>query len=350
LLLALLLTAATLLTACFVTVTAYPWSAKMLIWALVLTIPFSLAREFARRFDMARMDMTSALGMDASVSVLQIVLLLGFAVREQLSGATAILLIGISNALVAMVWFSRRRNEFSIQRSSIASSIKHDWKFGRWLLADALICFAQLYTMHWLLAAIMGTSATGVFAACASIAGLTSPLLQGVGNYLSPRFAETVSSGLRGETMRLYWRSTMLLALAVTSFALIASLYAQELLWMFYRDETYVGYGAVVGLLAFRMAFGIPAIAAHHAVIAMESPRASAGATLVGLIATVLLAIPAIYLYGVLGAAVSVFVGTAFECVILLGVFAHCSRNWAWREEPADSPADDSNDQLASKP
>jgi O-antigen/teichoic acid export membrane protein len=346
-LLATILTAATLITAFAFTVTAHAWPVRALIWALVLAIPFSLAREFARRFDMARMDMTSAMGMDASVAALQLTLLLGFAFRGQLSGATAIFLIGVSCAAVTMVWLHRRRNEFSIQRGLIASSIKHDWGFGRWLLADALICFSQLYAMHWLLAAIMGTSATGVFAACASIAALASPLLQGIGNYLSPRFAETVSSGSRQETMRLYWRSTIILALAVTSFAVVASIFSRELLWLLYRDEAYDSYGAVVGLLAFRMAFGIPAVAAHHAVVAMECPRASAGATAAGLITTICIAFPAIYTYGVMGAAISVLVGTACECVVLICVFAQCSRNWNWQDEPENSLADDVNEGCA---
>ena len=117
---------------------------------------------------------------------------------------------------------------------------------GFGLLADQFICFAQLYAMHWILAAVMGTSATGIFAACASIAALASPLLQGVGNYLSPRFVEATSHGSRVEARRLYWRWTLLLTVVVTTFAAIVSLYGRELLWLLYHDERYVGHHGVV--------------------------------------------------------------------------------------------------------
>jgi O-antigen/teichoic acid export membrane protein len=249
----------------------------------------------------------------------------------------AILVIGLANGLVASLWVKRRREEFTFQRDTIGATIRHDWGFGRWLLADQLVCFTQLYAMHWILAAMLGTSATGIFAACASIAALASPLLQGVGNYLSPRFADAVARGDRQETISLYRRSSLLLASAVTLFAFVASIFGEQLLWLLYHDPAYSSYGVVVGILAFRMAFGIPAIAAHHAVVAMERPRYSAAATVMGLAATLLIAIPLIQMMGIVGAAIAVFVGTGCECLSLLIIFARCMRNWRWTDEHRDS-------------
>jgi Na+-driven multidrug efflux pump len=85
------------------------------------------------------------------------------------------------------------------------------------------------------------------------------------------------------------------------------------------------------------MAFGIPSLAAHHAVVAIESPRGSALATLAGMIGSFCIAPPLIYMYGVMGAAIAVLVGTAIECVGLVVIFRLNMSEWNWRDdaEPA---------------
>ncbi len=332
-LLATILTTIALFTAAAFSITDQPWPVQAVTWSLVIAIPLVLAREFARRFDMARMNMGGALIVDTGVASVQIALLITLAWQERLSSAVAILIMGAACGVNLTFWSLRRRESFAIEPARIVSSIKHDWGFGRWLLVDHLVCFAQLYAMHWLLTAMIDTSATGILAACAAIAGLASPVLQGIGNYLAPRFADTVHGGSRRETMRLYWRTTILLGVAVTSFATIAAVFARPLLWILYDDPAYDGFGFVVGLLAFRLTFAIPTIAADHAVVAMEGPHGIVVATFAGLVATFCLAIPLIHFYGVTGAAVSLFVGTGIEMFVMLLVFVRYLRFWDWQDE-----------------
>jgi O-antigen/teichoic acid export membrane protein len=328
-----ILTTLALLTAFVFGISGQPWPVKALTWSLVIAIPLVLAREFARRFDMARMQMAGALMVDTGVAGVQITLLITLAWQGRLSSALAILIIGAACGVNLLLWWWRRKKTFVIDPARIVPAIKHDWEFGRWLLVDHLVCFAQLYAMHWLLTAMIDTSATGILAACAAIAGLASPVLQGIGNYLAPRFADTVSGGSRSETMRLYWRTTIALGIAVTGFAIIATVFAQQLLQILYDDPAYDGFGLVVGLLAFRLAFAIPTIAADHAVVAMEGPHGIVVATLAGLVTTFCLAIPLIHFYGVTGAAISLFVGTGIEMFVMLLVFVHYLGLWKWQDE-----------------
>jgi O-antigen/teichoic acid export membrane protein len=193
--------------------------------------------------------------------------------------------------------------------------------------------------MHWLLSFLIGPAAAGVLAACGSIANLANPILLGVGNYLAPRFAETVALHSRQTTIRLYWETTGLLMLGAGLFSGVAILFGSELLWLFYRDPAYAPFGAVVGLLAVRLILAIPTVAADHAVVAMESPRGSALATVVGLLTTIALSVPLISAYQVLGAAIALVIGTAVESVCLLWVFARRLRVWQWEQTDASTPA-----------
>lgn len=308
---------------------------QWLAWALAVTIPFTLAREFARRFEMARMNMSRALVIDGSVAAIQLSLLLFLSYQGLLTSTAAILVIAVASGCVVPWWAINRRTTFQFDSSKLKPAIRHDWLFGRWLLADQLICFAQFNAVYWLLTGMINATATGIFAACASIAALASPFLQGVGNFLSPRFAEVTSHGSRRDTMQLYWRATAILAVVVTTFAVLATLLGDPLLNWIYHDPDYDGYGAVVGVLAFRLAFGIPALAAHHAVVAMEAPRSSALATLIGMIVTVAVSIPLISYYGVMGGAIAAFAGTGVECGLLVAVFRGRLRSWTWQAESA---------------
>ncbi len=305
---------------------------QTLVWMLAFTIPFTVVREFARRFDMARLNMMGAVILDVGVAAIQICVLVSLALGDALSSSLALGFIGVACAIMVAGWGVVRRREFTFEAETLGPLLKHDFAFGRWLLADQMICFAQLYGMHWLLTGMIDPSATGIFAGCASIAALAGPFLAGMGNYMSPQFAATVSSGSRHETAKLYWRMTGLLSLAVGFFALVAVVFGGELLRVIYNDSAYTGYASVVGLLALRMLFGIPALGAHHAVVAMEYPRGSMLSSLVGTLVALLLALPLIQSWGVLGAAIALISGTAIETFILLAVFRSCFHQWKWKD------------------
>ena len=304
-----------------------------LVWVLVLTIPSAVMWEFARRFDMAGLNMTGAVVLDIGVSVIQIGALLALASLGLLTSSLSVLLVGVSSLVMVTGWMFARRSSFRIERAIVRESVKNDWNLGRWLVVDQVVCFVQLYGMHWLLSLIIAASATGVFAACASIAALAGPFLAGIGNYLSPQFAETVASGDRRETLRLYWRTTGVLCCVVGTFAIGAMCFGAELLNLIYNNPTYQDYAIVVGILAMRMLFGIPALGAHHGLVAMEYPRGSMQATVFGTIVALLLAVPCIFNFGVLGAAIAVTIGTGCETALLILIFRIRFKTWKWKDE-----------------
>ncbi|WP_250933671.1 lipopolysaccharide biosynthesis protein [Aporhodopirellula aestuarii] len=299
-------------------------------WVLTLSLPGFLARDFARRFDFARLHMKGALVFDATVSAAQLAVLFWLATNEYLTGSMTILMIAIVSVLTSVFWLLLRLDQFDFQAEQVSATIRHDWRFGRWLLADNLVCITQLYAMHWMLTAMIGTEAAGVFAACLSIAALANPFLMGVGNYLSPKIAETVSAGSRQKTMKLYWRCTAGLVSVVLLFTVVLFLFGGHLLRILYDGSIDAAYGPVVALLALRMMCSATTIAADHAVIAMESPRGSALVSIAGVVATVAIAFPLIRMDGIRGAAIALVIGTAAESLALIAVFVFKLKRWHW--------------------
>ena len=139
--------------------------------------------------------------------------------------------------------------------------------------------------------------------------------------------------------MRVYRRSLLGLGTAISVFTVIAMIFGNDLLWLFYQDPAYHGLGLVVGLLALRLMLAVPTISANHAIIAMEGPRGSAFASLLGLLATLITAIPVISMYGVMGAAIALFIGVSVECIFTLVVFVRYLRSWKWSDGTSRSSA-----------
>lgn len=304
-----------------------------LAWTLVFVIPCLLGREFARRFDFAHFRMGGALLLDAAVATLQISLLVFLGLQARLTSPLAVGILGLSSGLAFALWLFCRRGEFKLARPETMEIIRHDWWFGRWLVADHITCIVQMYVVYWLLLFMMGVEQTGVLTAAASIAAIANPLLQGAGNVLAPKFSAVVAQRSRYATGRLYWTATVLLAIPVLSFTAFVVVFGKQLLDLLYQDQGFsANGGAVVAILAIRLAVAIPTIAADHAVVALENTRAGAIATFVGLVATVGIAIPCILAWDVLGAALALLAGTVVESFALLWMFASSFRRWEWSE------------------
>ena len=306
----------------------YPSTLIMLIACLAVSLPFCLARDFARRFDMARMNMASACWLDLAVCATQLVGLFVLAINNCLSAHAAIAVIALANGLYLAPWWMRRSQMFQYPRREFLPTLSRDWRFSRWLLVDQIVCFLQVYAMHWILTFVIDTKATGIFAACAAIASLASPFFQGVGNYIAPRFAEVVASGSHRATSRLYWKTTTVMFVLVSVFALIATLFGGWLLEVLYDDPALAPFHWVVAILAVRFVVTIPYFAAHHAIVAMEKPRVSASATFLGLVISLGLAVPFILRWGIHGACWAWMAGTIVECVTMLVCFSRLMRQW----------------------
>ena len=164
-------------------------------WVLAIATPFALLREFGRRFAFAHLGMAEAFVIDAAVAVLQLAGLgvLGWA--GALTAGTAFAAVGVACALTAGVWLYWSRDEFALRGGQWRGTMRQSWTLGKWIFASQVTLSVQAYFIHWLLAWTVGPEATGVYAACMTIALFSNPLILGISNALAPRTAHAFTSG-----------------------------------------------------------------------------------------------------------------------------------------------------------
>jgi O-antigen/teichoic acid export membrane protein len=247
-------------------------SCAPVIWVLAATIPFFLLREFGRRIAFAHLQMTSALAFDAAVAVLQAAALVALVVAGRLSAVTAYTATGLCCAAVAAVWFYSARWQFIVRAALAASVWRRNWAFAKWVLAEQTAQTMNAYVMYWLLATMLDVSATGRFAACATIMCVFNPVLLGLNNILMPRVAVAMSQGGAAEVRRVVAKATLVIVAVTSVFCVTIFVFGLDILQHLYGIQ-YAGQEGIVAVLAIDMLVSCLSMAPAYAIWAHQQSR-----------------------------------------------------------------------------
>lgn len=302
-------------------------TAIMLILATVA--PFVILREFARRFAFAHLRVIHALALDSLVAALQIGVLGALAWTGTLSTFTALAALGAACAAAGVSWLLLARHEFKPGGEPLRSALRENWTMGKWLFANQLLAGLQSQATFWLVAIAVGTTATGIYTACQSIAMLANPLILGLSNTLWARAVRAFREGGRATLLRQSAEDTLLLAAVLGVFCAIMLVASEQILALLFPHSAYAGHGDVVVLLTFGQlayAIGMPASSGLSGMGYVRANFIVASAeTAVGIVLVWLLAAE----WGVLGAAYGVLLGYVFRSVVRWAVFVPMSRTAA---------------------
>jgi len=292
-----------------------------MIWVLTAVAPFALVREFGRQFAFAHLRIGQALILDAAVATIQLAGLGWLGWTGRISGAAACAVLGVACALVAIVWLYLVRRNFVIRREQIFETMLQSWTIGKWLFASQITVSVQGYVAYWLLAALAGMAATGVYAACMSVVLFANPLIMGLGNILTPRSVLALEKG-GGARLRLQViRDSLLLGAAMTLFCLLVLFAGEDVLRLLYHGDPYERHGHTLLILALAMlvmAIGMPA---SGALASMQRPREVFWTGLFGAVVTILLVWQQAAEHDVLGAAYGFLAGNAARSVARWAAF-----------------------------
>jgi O-antigen/teichoic acid export membrane protein len=278
-------------------------------WVLSATVPCALLREFGRRFAFAHLRMDLALMLDVAVAAIQLTALCWLGATGRMSPAVAYGSIGVACALTGIVWLCCSRGNFVIRASQARVATKQSWSLGKWLFAGQVTVSVQNYAAYWLLAFVLGATATGVYAACMSIVSFANPLMTGIGNTLAPRAVLALKEGGRAKLRQEAIRDSLLLGAAMTLFCLVLFFAGQDVMRLFYRGKDFAAHGhtlMVLGLAVLASSVGIPA---SMGLASMERPQAIIWAGLAGVVLTIVLARCLMIKWGLFGAACGFLAG-----------------------------------------
>jgi O-antigen/teichoic acid export membrane protein len=213
---------------------------ELLGWAmltLTAVIPLILIRELARKLAYAQLEVWKALLLDAGVSVVQLAVLLLLAASGALTALTAFLAIGLACFCGAVVWWMTVHESFRIRRRQVKYDVHRHWRLGRWIFAALLSLMLQNAVLMWLIAFVLGTGASGIFAACMSVIALSNPLVNAVGSVFTPQASRALHRGGSSEVWRIAVEKTILLAGVTSAFVLIVAFLGDDFIRLFYGPE-----------------------------------------------------------------------------------------------------------------
>jgi len=284
-------------------------SVVTMTWTLTAVLPFALLREFGRRFAFARLHLAQALILDAAAAAIQLAALLWLGWTGRLSAVTACAALGGACGLTALVWLYLARADFAIRPSQAPATIKQSWGLGKWLFAGQIIMQAQIYAPYWLLLAVAGAAATGVYSACMSVVAFANPLIMGFSNILTPKAVLAWKEGGGARLRRQAIQDALALGAVTALFCAAVLLAGEDLVRLLYHGKEYEGHGATLTVLALALLAAAVGMPATNALASMERPRAIVWAGSIGALLTTVLVWRLMAEWGLLGAAYGVLVG-----------------------------------------
>jgi O-antigen/teichoic acid export membrane protein len=291
-------------------------------WCILVAVPALSLREYARRYLFAHFNAAEVFILDMAVSILQ---LGGIGVAWQLgwlSPESVLLLIAAANGLSAAVWIIYRRSQFKVPtRHSLVAESKRHWYFGRWICISQISDLTLTHGVGWLIAIMIGTAATGLFAACNSIILILNPLLLGMSSILLPRASQANHQQGNGEVTRIIWKVAALLTISAGLVCLVVTLNAELLMQLFYAPESLDGVREIVLILALAGLIGAISHAFDSGLLVINRPDVNLAAAVSGLVVTFVIAVVLTPAYGIIGTALGVAAGTTIASVYQIAAF-----------------------------
>lgn len=282
----------------------------MALVVLAAAMPAMLFREFGRRMAFADLQILPVLLNDALVTAMLLTGLVSLAYWQHLTAVTAIGTFGAASALGTVIWYFAQRHQFIFDWQSIYEERRRSLSLGGWALGGRITSFAESYSVHWLIAIMLGTAATGGFSASMTIVALSNPLLLGVGSILTPYgaklYREKGSLGLR----QLARTANMWLMPTMFCFAIFLFIFGDWLLIRLYGSEVIVQ-SSTVPLLAIGALVATAGMTSECVLRVTENTRPNFLASLGGVCVTVILALVFMKLWGIAGAALGMVLGSA---------------------------------------
>lgn len=293
---------AAVLAGLLVTCAIVPVAMRPAAWAMALAVPLLLLREFGRRMGYARLSVVTALAVDMPVVALQIAGLALLAAAGRLSAATAFLALGAAAATGAAVGAVALRRQIAFRRDALGADVRRSWAFGRWIAGAQVLGVLNTQGVFWLVAAVLGTVSTGVYAACLAIVLLCNPFMLAVGNILTPRAAETFARHGPIALRQLIARAATVLAIVMALFCAALFFGGDPLVQLLYGAE-YAGHRTLIVLLGLTFLVGAVGMAINDGIRALGRADLEFTSTLLDSAITVGLGLLGLYWLGLVGLA-----------------------------------------------
>jgi O-antigen/teichoic acid export membrane protein len=313
---------------------------SVVMFVIAVILPFRLLREFARRYNFAELKVGRVIAIDTAVSTLHLAILSTLVLTGYLTAASTFSAIGIACAVVGVAWFLKERSAFRFQLDSALDSAGQSWTLGRWLCASQVLLIVGAESIPWILAFTLGKVATGVFAACATLAHLSGPLVNAVNNVLAPRVSAAYADGGAKELHRVVIKTMLFLSGTLLLFS-VAMVFVGELLISFLFGATFAGYGWIVVVLTLSEIARGGKMVLSRGLIVLERSDLQFRVQIVNVIVTLSACAALVKPFGIAGAAIGHAAGSIAAVALMLFLYQSTVRQAREDESSRTSAAVD---------
>ena len=298
---------------------------RKVVWALATVVGFIMFREFVRRVCFADLRMEIAVLFDVCVAVIQITGLIFLYQLGILSANDAFLVIGSACGIASAGWLFMNRKLFLPQISQAISDLRHNWKFGKWVFASAVVWTFSMNLYPWFLTFFHGTASAGVWAACLGVMAFVNAPLNGMQNFLGPKIANVYAKGGVNALRRFVFKAGLFLFIGTGILCCALFVVANPLLRLLYGAK-YVGNGLVVFALALGLVPTAVAFLFSRALFVMDRADIDFKVNFVSLFVLFAFGIWLVRSFGPLGAAAGLLLANVTSSGVRFISFAILSR------------------------
>jgi O-antigen/teichoic acid export membrane protein len=244
---------------------------EAVVWTLLAVGSVITFREYIRRVCFAHLQMKVALLIDGGVAVVLLSGLGWLVYLGKLSASRAFAVIGAGCALAGLVWVLWAWKTMAFSLKQALQDFRHNLAFGRWILGANFAVFLSNQLSLWFLTWFHGVAAVGTFAACQGIVALANPFLIGSGLFLKAKTAHVLAQGGISKLRGLVIRSTIVIALGMSLYAVVIVIAGDQLVSFVYGPE-YAGHRTILAILALGVLTDGLEHGIYYGLLAMEKP------------------------------------------------------------------------------
>jgi len=283
-----------------------------------------MIREFIRLVMLAELRVWLNLAMSLFVNVATIAAIFIAYNTENLNSASAYLVIAVCSGVPALIVIGIYWQKMALVSERIMVDFKDNFHLGKWLVARSFANMGAVSIYPIALASFYGTAQAGVYGACFQLASLLNPIFMGLNIFLRPKFSHLVVNSPHAVN-RLVLRLTGLLAVLLGLVFFVMLLVGNWAMIRLYGQD-YDGYRTILLVCILAVSASVLSSPVSVAIDARKQTHITFKGRMIAAIFSLTIGLVCVWQYGVLGAAVSLFIAHAITCSYLFIVIA-CTNN-----------------------
>lgn len=274
--------------------------------------PACLIYEFSRRWLFQFGDFKAAIGQGVCFAGLWTIAIALFIMAPSLELATSALTIPYLASALLFFFF---RPPARLLPRALMRTWREAWPFTKWMFAEALVRSMPMAGIQFWLAIVLGPTAAAIYTSGRNVAAPVGSLLSAVEIFELPRMARAHTERGAGGLIPIMWHVFGFLAFLALPFLTLVGLFNVEVLTIAYGAD-YAAYTSELNMwiaVTALIAIGAPF---EMWLLTSRASKALFGCRAAGALVTVLSAILFITWYGVLGAILSIAVGSLITTLL----------------------------------